>query len=225
MEYLYKKIKHISLEDAIEIEHSDKQFKALKQLYENIENKKAYLSLIIANSIICYQLSSTWENYWKEFSEEWSKEKIEKVWDIIDFFIDFLPRSKWNKRFIDTKINRIHRLKPFLKEFVWKEEYYYKNMAELRDLLSKTMNQAKEAKTIVFAVKMFSYGARNYFWKVIEFPLEVSIPVDSRLEKLFEKYKWDYTDINKFYEDLSKKVSIAPLHLDAIIWVNFNELI
>ena len=225
MQELYKKIKHVNITDVLKIELSDEQFKALKKMHKNIENKKAYLSLIVANSIICYQLSDTWENYWKEFGEHWEKAKLEKVWDIINFFIDFLPKSKWNKRFIDTKINRINRLKPFFKAFVWKEKYYYENMCELRDLLSKTMSQKKHEKTIVFAVKMFSYWARNYFWRTIEFPNEISIPIDSRLEKLFKKYKWDYKDINKFYEDLSKKTKIAPLHLDSIIWVNFHKLI
>jgi N-glycosylase/DNA lyase len=33
----------------------------------------------------------------------------------------------------------------------------------LAEDLAKIMNQSRDAKTIVFAVKMFSYGARNLF--------------------------------------------------------------
>jgi len=57
MQKLYNKLKHFKLQDAIKIEESDRQYIALKNLYENINNKENYLALIIANSIICYQLS------------------------------------------------------------------------------------------------------------------------------------------------------------------------
>jgi N-glycosylase/DNA lyase len=36
-------------------------------------------------------------------------------------------------------------------------------MNELISVLTKVMNQKPDAKTIVFAVKMFSYSARNIF--------------------------------------------------------------
>jgi DNA-(apurinic or apyrimidinic site) lyase len=87
------------------------------------------------------------------------------------------------------------------------------------------MKQNKDAKTIVFAVKMFSYWTRNIFNEINYFPLEINIPIDSRLIRLFKKYKWEYEDINKFYFDLSKKLSIPELHLDAILWVNYDNLI
>jgi len=56
---------------------------------------------------------------------------------------------------------------------------------------------------------------------------------------LFEKYKSNISsqpsikskgrsnndDINKFYFDLSKKLNIPELHLDAVVWVNYDYLI
>jgi len=57
MQELYNKLKKYSIDDAIKIEESDRQYIALKKLSEKIENKERYLSLIVANSIICYQLS------------------------------------------------------------------------------------------------------------------------------------------------------------------------
>jgi DNA-(apurinic or apyrimidinic site) lyase len=87
------------------------------------------------------------------------------------------------------------------------------------------MNQTKDAKTIVFAVKIFSYWARNYFDKFIEFPFEIEIPIDSRLEGIYEIYNSDKNmKIKEFYKILSKKLNIPPLHLDAIIWCNYEEL-
>ena len=62
------------------------------------------------------------------------------------------------------------------------------------------------------------------------------IPVDSRLENLYKKYSphsvsperrevATSSDIKNFYINLSKKLNIPLLHLDAILWVNYDELI
>jgi len=76
---------------------------------------------------------------------------------------------------------------------------------------------------------------------LIYFPKEISIPVDSRLERIYEKYKIPPSfvtlqstpfikgrnnkknEIKEFYFDLSEKLGIPELHLDAILWNN-NEL-
>jgi len=224
MEELYNKLKQYTITDAIKIEESDRQYIVLKKLSENIKNKEIYLSIILANSIICYQLSWKWEDYWEEFWEYFWEKNIEKN-KILEELWDFIKQSKNNKRFIDTKIKRLEKLKPFLKSFIWNEEYFYDNMELLRNDLAKTMKQKKDAKTIVFAVKMFSYWARNIYNKLNYFSESINVPVDSRLISLFEKYKWDYEDIDEFYYDLSKKLKIPELHLDAIVWVNYDELI
>ena len=223
MQELYDKLKQFSLKDATQIEKSDRQFIALKNLYNNIKNKELYLPLIIANSLICYQLSWKWEDYWEEFSVYFSSYDLEED-NLIKSLWDFIKNSKNNKRFIETKIKRLEKIKSFLYEFIWKQEHYYINMLELRDSLAKTMKQKPDAKTIVFAVKMFSYWARNIF-DFKRFPEEICVPIDSRLIALFEKYKWDYDNINNFYFDLSKKLDIPELHLDAILWVNYDNLI
>ncbi|MDD3646628.1 MAG: N-glycosylase/DNA lyase [Candidatus Gracilibacteria bacterium] len=226
MQTLYNKLKHYSIQDAIAFEEADRQFIALKNLWANIDYnpKKYYLALIIANALICYQLSGKGEDYWEEFSEYFSSlspfgGKMSGG-QIGGFLSEFIKLSKGNRRFVETKIKRLEKLRPFLKCFIDREEYYYENMIELRDDLAEVMNQNKVAKTIVFAVKMFSYGARNVFGKIVYFPSEICVPVDSRLTNIFEKYRENYTDINKFYFDLSQKLGIPELHLDAIIWNN-----
>lgn len=225
MQKLLEKIKNISIEDAIKIEESDLQFFALKKLFENIKNKDAYLSLIIANSIICYQLSSTWEKYWEEFSKYFSENEISKN-DLIEKLWTFITNSKWNKRFVETKKTRLLKLKPFLDIFFGNEKFYYENMDILQSILAKTMNQKPTDKTIVFAVKMFSYASRNYFQNIIHFPFTVSIPIDSRLTKLYDIYNTDENlKIDNFYELLAQKTWLPPLHLDAVLWVNFEKLI
>ena len=263
MQELYDKLKKYSIDDAIKIEESDRQYIALKKMWDNInpshslsqgerDNSKIYLSLILANSIICYQLSWKWENYWEEFSDYFlppPKPLFIKEGGLVEYIINslwnFIKKSKNNKRFVDTKVNRLEKLKPFLEEFILNPEYYYDNMEELRDKLAKAMKQKHDAKTIVFAIKMFSYWARNVYDRLNYFPENISIPIDSRLINLYEKYKSTFeenltpppagtplekgrnneSEIKKFYFDLSKKLQISELHLDALVWVNYDDLI
>lgn len=223
MDKLYEKIKHFTFLDALKFENNDRQFIALKKLYENYgnSNKYKFLALIICNSLICYQLSWKWEDYWEEFSEFFSiKNNFENIVEEVSLF---MKNSKNNKRLIDIKIRRLEKLKNFIMGFEWKEKYYYENMIILRNDLAKIMNQKQDSKTIVFAVKMFGYWARNIY-DFIEYPRDINIPLDSRLKFLFEKYKWDYVDINKFYLDLSNKLNMSPLHLDWIIWNLYYKL-
>ena len=224
MQKLYNKLKEYSISDAINIEELDRQYIALKKLYEFIGNKEIYLSLILMNSLICYQLSWKGEDYWEEFSKYFIENNVEKN-NLITEIWNFIKQSKNNKRFIETKINRLIKSKPFIETFVWKEEYYYNNMSILRTELAKVMKQKIDAKTIVFAIKMFSYWARNVYNKINYFPEELNVPIDSRLIALYERYKWEYENINIFYLDLSKKLNIPELHLDAILWVNYDNLI
>lgn len=221
---LYEKIKNYDLEDVLKIEElQDRQFIALKNLSKNIDNPDLYLALIISNSLICYQLSWKWENYWEEFSDYFSNNNFDFD-NLIDELSEFIKNSKNNKRFVDTKIKRLEKLRIFIQNFDNSWEFYYKNMVLLRDELAKIMNQKKDAKTITFAIKMFWYWARNIY-KFVEYPREITIPVDSRLISLFEKYKWEYDDINLFYRDLSEKTNISPLHFDALVWINYDKLI
>jgi len=223
MQELYNKLHKFDLNYAIKLEETDRQFIALRELINNQIEKEVALVLVVANSIICYQLSGTWENYWEEFSLYFSDRKISYE-NIVFELWEFIKQSKNNKRFIDTKVKRLEKVKIALEIIQNREEYFYKNMTELRDLLAKTMKQKITDKTIVFAVKMFGYIARNIY-SFVAYPKEIFIPIDSRLTNLFEKYKWDYTDINKFYLDLSEKLDIPLLHLDWVVWINYEELI
>ncbi len=225
MQKLLEKLKWNNIISAIEQENNDFQFKSLKKLYENIENKEIYLFLVMANALVTYQLSGKWEAYWEEFSNYFSEIKNMSKENLVAEIQKFIKNSKNNRRLIDVKIQRLEKLHKFLDMFQNKKNFYYENMEILRDDLALLMNQSLDAKTIVFAVKMFSYWARNYTGKFIEFPFEIEIPIDSRLEAIYEIYNSDKNlKIKEFYKTLSKKLDIPPLHLDAIIWCNYEEL-
>jgi DNA-(apurinic or apyrimidinic site) lyase len=116
MKILYEKLKHYTLKDALKIEESDRQFKALERLEKYFNDKESFLALIISNALICYQLSGTGENYWEEFSEYFSRKHVE-IKDILSSLANFIRQSKNNKRFTEAKIKRLEKLKPFLINF------------------------------------------------------------------------------------------------------------
>ncbi|HCY20375.1 TPA: hypothetical protein DIC40_00590 [Patescibacteria group bacterium] len=77
------------------------------------------------------------------------------------------------------------------------------------------------SKTLCFAVKMFGYAARVVYDKFVPYPLDVAIPVDSRIRKLFLISYGALSDkeiIAKTYE-LSKISGISSLHLDSLFWI------
>ena len=222
MEKLLKLIWDADINTAVEFEQKDQQFVALKKLYSHIPNKDSYLPLIVANSLVCYQLSATGEKYWSEFSDYFSKKNLDEK-NLIDEMILFLQTCKWNKRYTDTKIWRLKKLSPYISQIFSQQKFFYQDMKSLQLFLAKAMNQDISAKTVVFAIKMLWYGARN-MWDFVPYPQNISIPIDSRLSNIFEKYKWDYNNIEKFYEDLSKQTGISPLHLDAILWVDYDTI-
>jgi len=234
LDKLYNKLKKYSIEDAIKFEEKDRQFLALKNLYKNKNfSNELYLFLIIINALISFQLSWKWEDYWEEFSTsplfsfliEEGNINSQKIYN---FFEDLLKNGKNNRRFVYMKLKRVEKLLNWFSiEKLEYLEYFYKNMDILARDLAKVMNQKVDAKTIVFAVKMFSYWARNVFWYLQNFPENLMIPIDSRLENLYKKYNWEWSkkEIKNYYIELSKKLDIPPLHLDAILWVNYEELI
>jgi DNA-(apurinic or apyrimidinic site) lyase len=217
------------LDDVIKLEFEDRQFLALKNLFENKKfGDKLYLLLIVLNALVSYQLSWTWEKYWQEFADyaqkfNFSWKTISKQ-EIFHFFENLLTQGKYNKRFKNTKLARIQKFLDhnFFDEFLANPKFYYQSMKQLNKKLAQVMNQPEYSKTIVFAVKMFSYWARNVFEYIEYFPFDIQIPVDSRLKKLYENYVWKKSsdsEIRKFYYDLAYKVKIPPLHLDALLWM------
>lgn len=232
---LTKLINKYSFEEIIAIEQSDRQFLALKSAWELIKNrdfggidinmvKEVFLRAVIYNSLISYQIAWSGELRWEEFAE-----RLKLDFDIL--LIDFLQwkaslerwynlmvTSKYNKRLYNIKRKRIEKISLFSLQSM---DWYYKNMISLWQDLSKAMLVPASSKTISFAVKMFGYAARVVFEKFIPYPLEISIPVDSRIRKLFLTNYGEISDkdiIQKCYE-FSQNSGISSLHLDSLFWV------
>ncbi len=205
VEELYRKLSGLTVEDAIRVEEQDRQFKALQRLYEKIKNPELFLKITVINALLSYQLQMKGEDYWEKFSEFFS-EKPE-----VDAFPEFL--EKFNRRFLNAKLKRFEKVKKCVESLFKKRtvEEIGKNLKILVEELSACLNQRKDAKTVVFAAKMFMYGYRIVFGKDPEGLEEIEIPLDSRLKKLLPTVKE--------WRELSDRLGIPPIHLDALVWV------
>lgn len=230
-------IKWYSIYDVLEIEKKDDQYKAIWHLWNSLVklNKcscndvllKYFFDLIITNSLISYQLSWKWENWWIEFSDFFSSNHNLNYDYYCDIWIDFLMSCKNNRRLLNWKISRLKKIYNFISNIsLCNYKKYIENPVLLNYDLSKFMKQAIDAKTIVFAVKMFWYGVRNTCNKEFIFPIDIKIPVDSRIEKIYYFSNPGISSSKKseiinYFDNLSIKYSIPPLHLDSLIWIKY----
>ncbi|MBW9223814.1 N-glycosylase/DNA lyase [Methanothermococcus sp. SCGC AD-155-E23] len=207
-------IKSLGIESARLIEEKiDLQYTYLKNLKERID-EELFLKLILLNALVSYQLSTTGERWWREFSEyRW--ESISE--DVVEEYVKFLSNSRGNRRFLEGKIKRVYKLRHFLDTLSLERcENYYNNMESLRNALARVLNTRGDAKTVVFAVKIFGYGGRMVFNKFIPYPYSVEIPRDSRIEGYTRRFTDG--DVIKFWSEVARDTGVPPLHIDSLLW-------
>jgi DNA-(apurinic or apyrimidinic site) lyase len=223
--------------DKIELfEITDPQYKALENLYRELNDCSSLALLTVLNSIVSYQLSTTGEDYWWEFSryQEFKKysRNPEMLWDA---FRRFLLSSRGNTSAREIKLRRISRLREeeFHIEIYAKFSDYAKDLGSFARRLSEILRQSIYDKTIVFSVKMLYYVARICNMKIGGFE-EVKIPVDRRVAAVsFTSEIVDVVDNRDVVEyimrekktalrawDIVSETSGIPLiKLDSLIWV------
>ena len=208
-------IRSLGIESAKLIEEKiDLQYTYLRNLKERLDNDELFLKLIILNALVSYQLSTTGERWWKEFSE-YPWENISE--NIVEEYKRFLSNSKGNRRFLEGKIKRVHKLKSFLSALSLERfKNYYASMEVLRNSLARALNTKGHSKTVVFAIKIFGYGGRMVFNKFIPYPYSVEIPKDSRIEKYTAKFTKG--DVLKFWNEVAIESGVPPLHIDSLLW-------
>lgn len=224
MKKLLEKIWWYTLNDALKIEASDRQFIAIQKLYESSNfEPHIFFSLILWNATVGYLLSSTGEDYWEEFSEYFKYKKL-KSSEIIQAMQTFLPLSKGNKRLNNHKNMRLKKLWDFHNIFLDLPLENWEDFSLFHRSLCKHMKQKSDAKTITFTIKMLAYAARIIHKKDIVLPFEIEIPIDSRLTKMYICYNTQNINIKEFYKQLSDKMKIPPIHLDGILWTKYSEI-
>ena len=164
-------------------------------------------------------------------------EKIEQDRDILqqlqynntDRWYSFLTTSRYNKRLYNNKRKRLEKFIPVYKQLTQKQSLLaYQNAMQLLPLeRSKGMQQDPHTKTMSFALKMYGYAIRSISDGVVSYPMDIVIPLDSRLRAIHAKQFPDRDSndrsIINYYQNLAERYGIAPLHLDAAIWIDYRE--
>ncbi len=246
-----KFIQKYDIQKIKKLEQSDPQFFALKKARSQIKNKdkNLFLYLTIQCSLVWYQIAWSGESRWWEF---W--EKISKDQEVLQNFrqnkkcnstrrYDFLTNSKYNKRIYNIKTNRIKKFNQILDQNLDLKKFW-NNLKTLNEIIAKTMKAEIDSKTNTFAIKMFGYAHEIISWKETIYPMDIKIPIDSRLKKIYfsspfikgerfhsNKLEWNQGDllktktkekeIEKYFQNLSKKHKIPPLHLDSILRLDY----
>lgn len=215
-------------------ENEDQQYLSLEKAWLKINDNKEktlinYIISIIKNAIISYQLSWKWEKRWLEFSNHIQKNKLFIYENTEKERKNFLENSFNNCRLKNIKLKRLNKIDK-VRQYIDKKEkvlYYLNNMKKFNLLISNLMDQKENQKTIVFTTKMFWYWSRISLWKFVYFPVDINIPIDSRIKKIFSYIK-PYSEtknknINSFFEKISFKYDIPPLHLDSLLWIKYRK--
>lgn len=215
-------------------ENEDSQYKALRNAWQKINEKKEtdlvnFITAIIKNSVISYQLSWDWEKWWWEFSSYIEKHPKLIYENTQQQREKFLKTCKYNSRLLNVKLERLKKIDNIRQHIDTKEKivYYYENMEELNQLIADIMKQKRHKKTVVFTTKVFWYWARICLERFISFPFSVGIPIDSRLSKIFLHIKWAENikeeKIREYFEERAAEHQIPPLHLDSLLWIRYRK--
>jgi DNA-(apurinic or apyrimidinic site) lyase len=195
------------------------------------------LYLVIQCALVGYQIAWSGENWRNEFGQKITTDRqiLQKTWknkeDNHNWRYDFLTTSKYNKRIYNIKTKRIQK---FNKTLNTENNFYqfWNDLEKLNNTLAKTMNAKVDNKTITFATKMFGYAYEIISWQDTIYPMSINIPLDSRLKTIYlntvplnkEELKGDIKNnkIDSYFQNLSQKHNIPPLHLDSILRLDYR---
>lgn len=196
-------IREFSIDEIIFFEEKyDRQYLALKTLYESIKYEELFIKLVILNAINSFKLKMKGEEYWETFSNYFSTKKN------IEYFPEFL--EKYNNIFLKIKLERFKKVKDWLENV---NVFDFTNLEYFVTEISKILSQRKYDKTIVFSAKMLNYAFRIIGRKTSSIE-KIFIPIDFRIGKISR-------NIN-FWKRIYEKTKIPLIFIDSLIWVTYN---
>jgi len=225
-------IKQYDIQKIKKLEQNDPQFLALQKSWSNIKNKdiNLFLFLVLQCALVGYQIAGSWEywrtEFWEKISNNWNTLKVlrDEKKSNTQWRYDFLTTSKYNKRIYNIKTKRLIKFDNILPEILDLKIYFH-DMSTLQEIITKIMNRPKQSKTITFAIKMFGYACDIITKKNNIYPMDISIPIDSRIKKIysiqFPNQKLEDEKIQQYFQKISEKYNIPPLHLDSILRLDY----
>lgn len=199
---LIKSLERLKIDGIREIEERfDPQYKSLLKL----KDRGDFSMVTVGNSLVCYQLSSTGEEYWEEFSQYFTNHPL-----TVSQLRKFITTSKGNKRFLFHKLRRLDIFSKFSRKIK-----HNLSMNTIWNLLVDN-GFGRKQKTTVFAVKMFGYAKRIITGKFEPYPMDIPIPVDSRISRMTAQFTSE--NPQSFWQKIGEQTGIPPLHIDSLLW-------
>ncbi len=199
----------------MEIEESaDPQYAAVSALCEHHDPQTVF-RLVVSNAAISYRLLGRGEEHWWYFSEFFSR-PLGSVCTELERYVTTSPYLKIGR---EARLRRVRKLC----------DIQIHDVLKLWDVLARRLGTDKNAKTVVFSVKMGGYALRACgLWRA-PFPMDIPIPVDYRIAQLSvrlglfngtarEAMK-RYVEVQNAWNEVARESSIPPLHIDTLIWL------
>ena len=207
-EKLIKILKVFTSNDIKIIEENDLQYLSLEKLHKNIKNDELFIRLTVVNALMSYQLQTTGEIYWSNFSNFFSGNT-----KTLNDFENFI--SLYSKRLINLRKKRLQKVLTCIKSFSFDEmKNFSDSTISFIEQISKCLKQKRESKTVVFSAKMLLYAFKIVTKRQMKADFGIMIPLDSRIKKISDKME--------FWRNIEKKTSIPLLHIDSILWITMG---
>ncbi len=199
------------------LEDNDPQLLSIKQLANKFESKVFY-DITLLSALVAYRLRGSGETYWSDLVRM-SDASLNSPYDIVKNFL----KSR-RELAIRGKFSRLKKLE-------YSNFSLIKNLPDYKDNPKKLYDELKELlkgrgeKTLSFAVKIFYYSVLAMENYRIELPLDIPLPVDSRVIKvsraigLINSSCNERKKISDAWNEISVITNISPLHIDSYIWL------
>ncbi len=221
-------LKVISLNDVLDIEEADPQYESAVAVCSAGGIAGAVSFFLVALS--AYRLRCTGEEYWSRFTKHF----LEKgsVLGPVDTALSFVLEDKCSSFLREAKVSRIRKLSSYSATI--SELIYRCDFRQLWSLTSKVLQSDPSSKTVVFAVKMGYYCGRALKRCKGPLPLDIPIPVDSRVARATvnlgiiqglsteEVLKNCKREVVEAWRVVSEETGIPSIHLDTLVWALQN---
>ncbi len=218
------------------VEENDPQYAAVTRLVETAGCSHTAV-VVVANSLISYQLTSRGEAYWAAFSEWMTKYKGSTPYYLLQAHKSFIKNTPYNRIRVSAKKRRLEKfyMSRLAQELIDDPLRYCKRIDELVGRVAGALGSSPEAKTIVFSGKMYYYVCRACGESVSG---DIPVPVDRRVayisltsclvsgctrrlrECVGELMKpRNRGVIMKAWSEITRRTGIPGYNLDSLIWV------
>ncbi|RZN60469.1 N-glycosylase/DNA lyase [Methanonatronarchaeum sp. AMET6-2] len=227
IEELAHSIAELKPEEITKFDKKEPEYKAFTRILEN--NPIEYTSLLgITSGLVDYQLNGNAQTFWKKLERTTNKhEPINTIQDVQETMDSFM-KAKVNARINNNKRKRLKRFfnSSFPNWFI--NTYPNHEPTEVWNKLAVSMNNNREMKTIVFAIKVYDLINHIEHGEYLEIPPETPIPCDIHVKRVAKtsgitedkdekKTKKAWSEVTRQINQKHKE-NISILRIDSIIW-------